>query len=604
MVLNFGWIAYLSFFMANLVRANANNEKVKAVAAVVLKGHWDNLLKPKTGSFVTSTAISQALLHISQYYFSLSWSFFQWAESVPNYKHSLQFSWTMIYILTKQKHFKIAQAMLQKVAVRDFLSSPTVLNALVSSNLNNDVNSHLLSWLVIFYANSKLTHDAIQVFEHMRVCKLMPHAHACTTLLNSLVKDGLTDTLWKIYKKMQKIGVVPNIYIYNVLMHACCKSGDVERAEDLLREMEFKATFPDLYTYNTLISLYCKKGMHYEALCVQDRMERAGVRPDIVTYDSLIYSYCREGRMREAIRLFKEIKDATINLVTYTTLIDGYCRANNITEALRLRDVMEAKGLYPGVVTYNSILRKLCEQGQMKDANILLNEMNEKKVVPDNVTCNTLINGYCKIGDMKSALKVKYKMLESGLKPDRFTYNAMIHGFCKVKDTDGAKEVLFDMVRIGLSPSYCSYSWLVDAYCHLNNEVAVVSLPDEFTRRGYLVDVSFYRAIIRGLCKRGKIDGAEKVFHIMQTKGVRGDSLIYATLAYAYFKVGKFGAASYLLDDMYRRRLMITLKTYKSFNASYSDENTLIDMFWSNVMQRGLISRTVYDDIQQLKMLY
>ncbi|CAN4119863.1 unnamed protein product [Withania somnifera] len=567
--------------MANLIRANVDNEMVKAVAGVVLKGHWDNLLKPKIGSFVTSTTISQALLYISQYYFSLSWSFFKWAESVPNYKHSLQSSWTMIYILTKQKHFKTAQGMLQKVAVKDFLSSSTVLNALVRSNLDNDVNSHLLSWLVIFYANSKLPHDAIQVFDHMRVCKLMPHTHAYA-----------------------KIGVVPNMYIYNVLMHACCKSGDVERAEGLLSEMEFKSTLPDLYTYNTLISLYCKKGMHYEALCVQDRMERAGVCPDIVTYNSLIYSYCREGRMREAMRLFKEIKDASTNLVTYTTLIDGYCRANNVTEALRLRDAMEAKSLYPGVVTYNAILRKLCEQGQMKDANILLNEMNEKKVVPDNVTCNTLINGYCKIGDMKSALKVKNKMLEGGLKPDHFTYNAMIHGFCKVKDTDRAKEVLFDMVRIGLSPSYCSYSWLVDAYYYLNNAVAVVSLPDEFTRRGYLVDVSFYRAIIRRLCKRGKVDDAEKVFHIMQTKGVLGDSLIYATLAYAYFKIGKVDAASYLLDDMYRRRLMITLKMYKSFNASYYDENTFLDMFWSKVVQRGLISRMVYDDIQQLKILY
>nr|XP_010319820.1 pentatricopeptide repeat-containing protein At5g38730 [Solanum lycopersicum]XP_019069087.1 pentatricopeptide repeat-containing protein At5g38730 [Solanum lycopersicum]XP_019069088.1 pentatricopeptide repeat-containing protein At5g38730 [Solanum lycopersicum]XP_019069089.1 pentatricopeptide repeat-containing protein At5g38730 [Solanum lycopersicum]XP_019069090.1 pentatricopeptide repeat-containing protein At5g38730 [Solanum lycopersicum]XP_019069091.1 pentatricopeptide repeat-containing prot len=584
--------------MANLIRANLDNEMVKAVAAVVFKGHWDNLLKPKIGSSVTSTTIRQALLHISQYYFSLSWSFFQWAESVPSHKHSLQSSWTMMYILTKQKHFKTAQDMLQKVAVKNFLSSPTVLNALVRSNMNNDVNSHLLSWLVIFYANSKLPHDAIQVFEHMRVCKLMPHTHACSTLLNSLVKDGLTDTLWKIYKKMQKIGVLPNIYIYNVLMHACCKSGDVERADDLLREMEFKATLPDLYTYNTLISLYCKKGMHYEALCVQDRMERAGVCPDIVTYNSLIYSYCREGRMREAMRLFKEIKGSTTNLVTYTTLIDGYCRANNVAEALRLKGAMETKGLYPGVVTYNSILRKLCEQGQMKDANILLNEMNEKKVIPDNVTCNTLINGYCKIGDMESALKVKNKMLEGGLKPDRFTYNAMIHGFCKVKDTDGAKEVLFDMVRVGLSPSYCSYSWLVDAYCHLNNEVAVVSLPDEFAKGGHLVDVSFYRAIIRRLCRRGKIDGAEKVFHIMQTKGVLGDSLIYATLAYAFFMAGKVDAASYLLDDMYKRRLMITLKMYKSFNASYSDENTLLNMFWSNVVQRGLISRTVYDEIQ------
>ncbi|KAL2531973.1 Pentatricopeptide repeat-containing protein [Abeliophyllum distichum] len=107
-----------------------------------------------------------------------------------------------------------------------------------------DVNSHVLSWLVILYANFKMTPEAIQVFEHMRVCGFKPHLHACTVLLNVLVKE----------------------------------------------------------------------------------------------------------------------------------------RVNDIDEALHLRDVMEAKGLYPGVVTYNAILRKLCEEGRIKDANKLLLEMSEKKI--------------------------------------------------------------------------------------------------------------------------------------------------------------------------------------------------------------------------------
>jgi pentatricopeptide repeat protein len=76
-----------------------------------------------------------------------------------------------------------------------------------------EVNSHVLSWIVIHYAKSKMTHDAVQVFEQMSLCNLKPHLHACTVLINSLLKDGVTSMVWKVYKRMIQDGVVPNIYL-------------------------------------------------------------------------------------------------------------------------------------------------------------------------------------------------------------------------------------------------------------------------------------------------------------------------------------------------------------------------------------------------------
>lgn len=588
--------------MERLNFASSERQLVKTVCAIIIKGYWDKLLKPKIGSFITSSVINQALLNLSPHGFSISCSFFKWVETIPQYKPSLQSSWTMICILTEQRHFRNAQNLLEKIARKDFLSSPTVLNALVNSYVDPDVNSHVLSWLVIFYANSKMNPDALQVFDHMRVCGFKPHLHACTVLLNSLVKERLTDSVWKVYKKMTKLGVIPNIHVYNVLIHACCKSGDVEKAEELLSQMESMNIFPDIFTYNTLISLYCKNGMHYEALSVQDRMKRGEVCPDIVTYNSLIYSYCREGRMREALRFFKEIKDASPNHVTYTTLIDGYCRVGNLDEALQLLDIMEAKQLYPGVVTYNALLRKLCEEGRLQDANKILNEMSERKVEPDVVTCNTLINAYCKIGDMGSALRFKNKMMEGGLRPDQYTYKALIHGYCKAGEINRAKETLFDMLGAGFSPNYCIYAWIVDFYCDRNNDEAIVMLSDELEKGGLCVDISAYRAIIRRLCKKDRIECAERVYKIMGVRRILGDSIIYISLAYAYFRAGEAVAASGLLDEMYKRRLMVTLKIYRSISASYSNDGGKLDVFWDTLTERGLISKPIYAQIQQMKL--
>ncbi|KAF8012778.1 hypothetical protein BT93_I0818 [Corymbia citriodora subsp. variegata] len=586
--------------MAGLISLNAETQLVQSICGLIVKGQWNYPFHLKLSSVLTSAVIHQVLLNFSLRGHNPSHllAFFKNVESMPRYKHSLQSSWTMIHILTKHGHFKSAQDLLEKIALRDFLSSPSVLGALVRAHDDLDANSQVFSWLVIFYANSRMTQDAVQVFEHMRVCALKPHLPACTVLLSSLAKDRLTDMVWKLYKKMVRLGVVPNIHIYNVLIHACSKSADMEKAEKILTEMESKCIHPDLFTYNTLIALYCKKGMHYEALCVQDRMERGGVSPDIVTYNSLLYGLCREGRMREAVRLFREIKGVTPNHVTYTTLIDGYCRINDLEEALRLREVMVAKGLYHGVATYNSILRKLCEEGRMRDANKLLSEMSEQKVEPDNITCNTLINAYCKIRDMRSALKVRNKMLEAGLKLDQFTYKALIHGFCKVQDMHNAKDFLISMLNAGLSPSFCTYSWLIDGYCDLNEEEVILGLPNELAKRDLCVDVSLYRALIRRFCKKEKIDYAEKVFLIMKEKGISGDSVIYSSLAYAYMKAGNTAASSAMLDDMYKRRLMITLKIYRSLNASCIGDENILRLFWNEVVGRGLMSKGIFKDIQ------
>ncbi|XP_057453627.1 pentatricopeptide repeat-containing protein At5g38730 [Lotus japonicus] len=576
---------------------------IDGVCAIIVKGHWGNLLKVNNAPVLSSTTIHQVLLQLSLngYGPSISFPFFKWVESTPHYTHSLQCSWAMIQILAKYKHFKTAQQMLDKIAHRDFLSSPSVLSSLVRIHDDPEVNSQVLSWLVIHYAKSRMTQDALQVFEQMRLYQLKPHLPACTVLLSSLLKDGTTNVVWKIHKRLVQDGVVLNIYIYNCLIHACSKSRDVERAKQLLNEMEEKGVVPDIFTYNTLISLYCKKGMHYEALSIQDKMEREGINLDIVSYNSLIYGFCKEGRMREATRMFSEIKDATPNHVTYTTLIDGYCKANELDQALKVRELMEAKGLYPGVATYNSILRKLCQDGRIRDANKLLNEMSEKKVQADNITCNTLINAYSKIGDLKSALKFKNKMLESGLKPDPFTYKALIHGFCKMDELESAKELLFGMLDAGFTPSYCSYSWIVDGYCKKDNVDAILALPDEFLSKGLCLDASVYRALIRRLCKIEQIECAEKLFYHMEGNGISGDSVIYTSLAYAYWKSGKTSVASNVLEEMAKRRLIITAKIYSCFSVPDGHgENKVSQMFWDHVVERGLMSRNTMRKIQQM----
>lgn len=88
----------------------------------------------------------------------------------------------------------------------------------------------------------------------------------------------------------------------------------------------------------------------------------------------------------------------------------------------------------------------------------------------------------------------------------------------------------------------------------------------------------------------------------MLGKGISGDSIIYTSMAYAYWKMGDVNVSSDFLNEMYKRRLMVTLKIYRCLNASYAgDDKSVLSFFWKHLAERGLISKSILKDMEQLK---
>ncbi|KAJ6684478.1 PENTATRICOPEPTIDE REPEAT-CONTAINING PROTEIN [Salix viminalis] len=376
--------------------SNETQLLIQSICASVMKGSWNNLLRPKFGSndyhlITTTETVRQVLLRLSLYDRSpcLSWAFFRWIEtSVPNYKHPLQSSWTMLYILTKHKHFQTAHAFLENIAFKDFLSTQSVLSSLVKIHDDPDVNSHVLSWLMIVYGNSKMTHEAIQVFEHMRVNGFRPHLHACTVLLNSLAKERLTDTVWKVYKKMVKLGVVANIHVYNVLLHACSKSGDVEKAEKVLSEMESKCVFSDLFTYNTLISLYycyCKQQNEEAVIKLPDELVRRGLCADVSVYRALIRRFCKIEKIDCAQRVLGLMKDKGIfgDSVIYTSLAYAYWKIGKVNVTSDILDEMYKKRLMITLKIYRSFSASYSSDSSI--LSLFWNQVLERHLMSKNI---------------------------------------------------------------------------------------------------------------------------------------------------------------------------------------------------------------------------
>ena len=573
----------------------SGNAFVRCTCAAALKSNWATLSRSSVKIRLKSSVIADVILHLSSSNSSTAWLFFKWLRTLPGYSHSLQTNWVMLRLLVQHRKLAAGRNLLYEVARKEFLSSPSVLNSLLLSQRHVS-DAQILSWLVVFCAQSDhcSPQEALRIFSLMGERGLVPDAHACCSVLHSLVKSGLTATAWKIFDEMRQRGFFLNRHVFNVMIYACCKSGELHRAKGLVSEMKAKGISPDLFSYNTLISLYSKKGMRYQVLELQTAMEEQGISPDRVTYNSLLHGLCRDGQVREARGLFREMgKTLEPNHVSFTTLIDGCCRSGDLAEAFSLLEEMEARGI-TGAAAYNAIIRKLCELGKIRAANSLLTEMDSKRVEADSVTCNTLINAYCKKGDMDFALKLRDKMVESGLVPDQFTFKALIHGFCRSKQLDHAKDVLYEMLDAGFSPNYATFSWVIDGLCNRGEEEAVLRIPQELLEREFPAGKSLYRAMVRRFCKRRMVGMAERAFSLMEERGFHGDGLVCATLAFAYMESGRIADAEMLIGHMARINIMITWKIYTSMMASHgSSSGDAVELLLRSAKEKRVLSRKV-----------
>lgn len=166
---------------------------------------------------------------------------------------------------------------------------------------------------------------------------------------------------------------------------------------------------------------------------------------------------------------------------------------------------------------------------------------------------------------------------------------------------------VFDKMNVhaGFVPNYSTFCWLVDGYCSQDNEEAVTRIPGKVLRRsGGLVEMSVYRSVIRRLCMRGMVASAVKLFNEMKKNGIPcNDSLVHASLSYAYMNAGEVGLGLEIMDVMVSEQLLISMKIFNTINASFKEDDDMNrQIFWNHTVEKGIVSRLVQKMIQKTGM--
>lgn len=261
-------------------------------------------------------------------------------------------------------------------------------------------------------------------------------------------------------------------------------------------------------------------------------MIRSGLKPNLVTYTALMYGFCKEGKLEEASSLYRMVKHAGIqpDEFMYATLIHGFCTGGDFLQTYHLLDDMENDGITPGIVTYNIVINGLCKVGRTSQADEV-----SKSIPGDVFTYTTLLHGYLKEEKFLGILETKRRAEEAGVCMDVIMCNVLIKALFVAGAPEEACAIFKGMPMLNLVADSVTYCTMIDGYCKISKIDEALEVFDD-CKRTLISSPTCYSCIIYGLCMKGMIDMATKVFIELAEKGLEAVDSEHKFLIKVIFK--------------------------------------------------------------------
>ncbi|KAK3428507.1 hypothetical protein EUGRSUZ_E00027 [Eucalyptus grandis] len=333
-------------------------------------------------------------------------------------------------------------------------------------------------------------------------------------------------------------GVQRSVRSLNTLLNALVQNKRFDLVHTIFKNSKTKfGVVPNVFTCNILIKALCRKNDVEGALKVLDEMPSMGMIPNVVTYTTVLGGYVSRGDMEGGKRVFSEILDRgwLPDATTYTILMDGYCRLGRLVDAIKVMDDMEEMGVEPNDVTYGVMIEAYCKEKKSGEARNLLDDMLEKKYVPSSVLCCRVIDVLCEQGKVDNAYELWKRLLHKNCMPDN-----------EGKIWDAKK--LFDEFEKGSIPSVLTYNTLIAGMCERGELCEAGKLWDDMVEKGHVPNAFTYNMLIKGFCELGNVDEGIRIFEEMVEKSCMPNQSTYYILIESLYNVGRVEEISRILS--------------------------------------------------------
>ncbi|GAB2245252.1 hypothetical protein Droror1_Dr00000745 [Drosera rotundifolia] len=413
----------------------------------------------------------------------------------------------------------------------------------------------VLSGRILSLCRANKMRSALEFFKSMKRLKLRPELHACNALLSGLTRNNMVEHASHVFEFMKRNEVISghsyslvvkavasgygsaaalkmfweweneseskngfDVIVYNTMLSICGRENDWGEMEKVWNAMRLNGQFGTMVTYRVLVCTFVRCGRSELAIEAYNEMRHFGLTPTDDAMHAIIGAYANEGNADLALGVFQDMLDNDLkpSLVACNTVVNLLGKAGNVKAAFWVHDIMQGLGLSPDSYTWNGLLGAYYHANYYADALRLYDTIDRgRSVVMNEQLCLVALKICRKLGLWEKAIQILCKMEESGIHVSNVSFNLVIVACEAAEKPEIAIQVYEHMIHVRCTP---------DTYTHLSLIRCCIlgSMWPELVKilTATPPNASAYNAVIHGLCFKGEIQLAKKMYVKMKDLGL------------------------------------------------------------------------------------
>lgn len=240
------------------------------------------------------------------------------------------------------------------------------------------------STLLTMYAKCSTLCDAFKVFEDV---KSRADSVSWNAILTASMQHDQPEDVFRLFRKMLDSQIRPDHITLGNLLAACAVIASLEVGNQVNCFSLKSGLVMTVSVTNGLIDMYTKCGSLGTARKLFNLMEN----PDVVSWSSLIVGYAQSGYGKEALELFRTMKDFGIkpNVITFVGVLTACSHVGLVEEGWKIYRTMEMEhGISPTREHCACMVDLLARAGLLYEAEDFIKQMPFE---PDIVVWKTLL---------------------------------------------------------------------------------------------------------------------------------------------------------------------------------------------------------------------
>lgn len=392
-------------------------------------------------------------------------------------------------------------------------------------------NVHACNSLLSCLFRSGMVDDALRIFYFMDSRK-MATGHTCSLILKGVANSLGADAALGMFEELEKNSHVNRSFdaiVYNTMISIVSKENKWAQTEKIWRRLQERAYPGTTVTYRLLVCTFVRCNQNELAFDAYHEMMQNEIMPSDDAMHAIIGACAKEGKWDLGLSVFQSMLNVDglkPNMIACNALINTLGKAGKVKLSFKVYNIMKSLGHAPDAYTWNALLGALNQANKYADALQLFDGIRrEQRSVINLHIYNTVLVSCQKLRLWEKALQLLWEMEASGLCLSTAPYNLVIAACEAAGQPKVGLQVYDHMIHQKHSPDIFTLLPLIRS-CIWGS---LWSEMEEILNR-YPPNGSMYNTAIQGLCLRGKINLAMKLYEKMNKWDLKPDGKTRALL--------------------------------------------------------------------------